>query len=176
MKLIQLALLTALPAFAGTCGIERQAVKVLSDSAAKSIGYHPVPATILSLSSIAAPVKPVGRVKPTEFQVFLVEATITGFKLEGDQDFHVVISDGQNTMIIEFPDPSCIPDSSPIKAKAIAARAKFIAHFGLPTPKMKRVKAKVRVTGVFFYDRIHGQTGVAPNGCELHPCLSIDFI
>jgi hypothetical protein len=27
------------------------------------------------------------------------------------------------------------------------------------------------VTGVGFFDVIHGQTGVAPNGIELHPVL-----
>jgi len=27
------------------------------------------------------------------------------------------------------------------------------------------------VTGVGFWDEIHGQTGVAPNGIELHPVL-----
>jgi hypothetical protein len=31
------------------------------------------------------------------------------------------------------------------------------------------------VTGVGFFDRIHGQTGVAPNGIELHPVLDIQF-
>jgi hypothetical protein len=30
----------------------------------------------------------------------------------------------------------------------------------------------VRLTGVGFWDEIHGQTGVAPNGIELHPVLS----
>jgi hypothetical protein len=31
------------------------------------------------------------------------------------------------------------------------------------------------MTGVGFFDRIHGQTGVAPNGIELHPVLDIQF-
>jgi hypothetical protein len=31
------------------------------------------------------------------------------------------------------------------------------------------------VTGVGFFDFIHGQTGVAPNGIELHPILNIAF-
>ena len=28
------------------------------------------------------------------------------------------------------------------------------------------------ITGVGFFDVIHGQTGVAPNGIELHPALT----
>ena len=33
----------------------------------------------------------------------------------------------------------------------------------------------VTVTGVGFFDVLHGQEGVAPNGIELHPILMIDF-
>jgi len=28
------------------------------------------------------------------------------------------------------------------------------------------------VTGVLFFDKLHGQLGVAPNGVELHPVIS----
>ncbi len=31
------------------------------------------------------------------------------------------------------------------------------------------------VTGVGFFDLLHGQTGVAPNGVELHPLLNVQF-
>lgn len=33
--------------------------------------------------------------------------------------------------------------------------------------------AVIQVSGVGFFDELHGQTGVAPNGIELHPVLSI---
>jgi hypothetical protein len=33
----------------------------------------------------------------------------------------------------------------------------------------------VQIKGVGFFDFIHGQTGVAPNGVELHPILDITF-
>jgi hypothetical protein len=33
----------------------------------------------------------------------------------------------------------------------------------------------VTVTGVAFFDTLHGQEGVAPNGIELHPVLEIAF-
>ena len=32
-----------------------------------------------------------------------------------------------------------------------------------------RICSRARVTGVAFFDFLHGQTGVAPNGIELHP-------
>jgi hypothetical protein len=34
-----------------------------------------------------------------------------------------------------------------------------------------RVCARARIVGVAFFDFLHGQTGVAPNGIELHPVL-----
>jgi hypothetical protein len=35
---------------------------------------------------------------------------------------------------------------------------------------------KARLTGVGFFDRVHGQNGGAPNGIELHPILCIEFL
>ena len=29
------------------------------------------------------------------------------------------------------------------------------------------------ITGVAFYDKVHGQLGAAPNAVEIHPILSI---
>jgi hypothetical protein len=37
--------------------------------------------------------------------------------------------------------------------------------------KVARVCARARVVGVAFFDFLHGQTGVARNGIELHPVL-----
>ena len=33
---------------------------------------------------------------------------------------------------------------------------------------------RATITGVGFFDSIHGQTGVAPNGIELHTDLSFE--
>jgi hypothetical protein len=40
----------------------------------------------------------------------------------------------------------------------------------------KNLGERVRVTGIGFFDFIHGQAGVAPNGIELHPVLGITFL
>jgi hypothetical protein len=34
---------------------------------------------------------------------------------------------------------------------------------------------RVRIAGVGFFDRNHGQYGPAPNFIELHPVLAIEF-
>ena len=67
---------------------------------------------------------------------------------------------GQQTMIAEAPSSLCT-------AGATAYRRKQMRD----TRSVARVCARARVTGVAFFDFLHGQTGVAPNGIELHPIL-----
>jgi hypothetical protein len=40
--------------------------------------------------------------------------------------------------------------------------------------RVARLCRRARLGGVAFFDYLHGQTGVAPNGIELHPIL--DFV
>lgn len=37
----------------------------------------------------------------------------------------------------------------------------------------QNVCQRVTVTGVLLFDKLHGQRGVAPNGVEMHPLLSL---
>jgi hypothetical protein len=41
--------------------------------------------------------------------------------------------------------------------------------------KRKAADERGSIVGVGFFDVIHGQRGVAPNGIELHPVLGICF-
>jgi hypothetical protein len=74
-------------------------------------------------------------------------------------------------MIAEIPSPSCI-GSSPFLPSIRYVRSKFTTAYH-PTDFWKRPNVTVQVTGVGFFDFIHGQSGVAPNGIELHPVLAI---
>jgi hypothetical protein len=47
----------------------------------------------------------------------------------------------------------------------------------MPTFKTKVPATPVRITGVGFFDKVHGQMGVALlNGIELHPVLKIEWL
>jgi hypothetical protein len=35
---------------------------------------------------------------------------------------------------------------------------------------------RLRFTGIIFFDMLHGQVGVAPNGAELHPILKVEAL
>lgn len=160
----------------GSCGRERWAVKTLTDPGAKSINLTPVPSTITALGSVPPP--PAARDlprQPQERNVYRVQGTIVAFKQEADSDIHLAIADPapgpHPTMIAEFPAAYC--DTAAVDEAAIdKARSDFVAAYGQPSSKFRTPTGCVTLTGVFFFDRIHGQFGVAPNGAELHPVLA----
>jgi hypothetical protein len=62
--------------------------------------------------------------------------------------------------------PVTAPVAPPVPGPDTTSQATF---------KTKIRSQRVTVIGVGFFDRLHGQTGVAPNGIELHPILSLTF-
>ena len=170
-----LALPTQLP---GQCGVERWSVKTGTDPDAGKVNLNSsTNTTIASMRAIPAP-SPIpsnNRVAPTETTVWVINATLTVFKLENDSDYHLVISDASgNTMITEIPSPSCVGSTSPFLSAIQNARAKFDAQF-TATTSFQTANIPVQIIGVGMFDFLHGQTGVAPNGIELHPVLDIIF-
>jgi hypothetical protein len=157
------------------CGRERWAVKTLTDADASKVDFTPVQSTITALGSAAAPKSdPDLPRQPQEQNVYQVTGTIVGYKLEDDSDIHLAIADLKPpfaTMIVEFPNAGCVHGA--VHEQDIdAARAAFLsAGYPQPTRRYQTPKGCVSITGVFFFDRVHGQLGVAPNGAELHPVL-----
>ena len=157
------------------CGVERWSVKTGMDSDARKVNPKAiVQTTIFHLRSLTPPsVLPSrNRVRPVETAVFSVTAKLLRVKQEADSDYHLVLSDtGGRTMIAEIPSPSCVA-SSPFLPSIRYVRSKFTAAYH-PTDLWSRPNVSVQVTGVGFFDYLHGQSGVAPNGIELHPVLAI---
>src|SRR5256885_15592716 len=83
--------------------------------------------------------------------------------------------DNGNLRVKKRPCPCCVAVNSPFTAGIANARQEFDAHF-TATTSFTAVSVPVQMTGVGFFDFIHGQTGVAPNGIELHPILDIRFL
>jgi hypothetical protein len=172
-------------------GVERWAVKTGTDPEAANVSLTPVTGSIAMLVALTPPPDPdtvPDRVDPTELTVFEFDTTLIAYKLEQDGDYHLVLSDGANTMIAEIPDPDFCQSSIWLPA-ITSARDAFNAQFGNQVtalkalaetltegvPMITKVSVPVTVQGVGFFDRLHGQTGVAPNGCEVHPILNIIF-
>jgi hypothetical protein len=180
---VALTLVLAAPVSALSCGVERVAVKNLADAQAADAFNSPVKQ--MTVSDLAAmPLRPKGVLLKHDSQRFpeelfriRVDALMVGYKLETDGDYHIVIADPDNlrvTMIAEIPSPVCV--TLDLFKETLLLRAQFDADFGKPTSKFKRLPQRVPVTveGILFRDFLHGQTGVAPSGTEIHPVLALD--
>jgi hypothetical protein len=103
-----------------------------------------------------------------------------GFKAEDDGDFHIVLADLERpnlNMIVEIPDPACDGACASAQERdVVRARESFTKAFGEPVKRFQLVSHTVIVTvvGVGFFDFKHKQTGLAPNGIELHPLIGFE--
>jgi hypothetical protein len=169
------------PTAALSCGTERWKVKTLADADAGKLVHQALTAKISDLAAIAAPVRAILNAHedsrlPAELHTYRVQGYLVGFKRETDEDFHIVLADLEKptaTLIVEMPAPSCVPAN--FRHDADVLRTQFEARFGKATAKFKNVRThhiKVEFIGAGFFDFIHGQTGVAKNGFELHPVFA----
>lgn len=177
--MLRLTLIVAIAALSSTaradrCGEERQAVKIGTDAGSAAVDDQPADTTIQRLVALPRPrrVPPDARVPGSaELRIWRVTATITAYKLESDGDLHVVLSDGTRTMIAEFPAASCV-EASRWRSEINAARISAMRRLR-PSVGVKHAHLRATLTGVGFFDVLHGQLGVAPNGIELHPVVGI---
>jgi hypothetical protein len=163
---------------AQSCGVERWSVKTGTDADVGLINLSSsTPNTIVTMRGWTAP-SPIpanNRVSPFETTVWVLNATLTQYKLENDSDYHLILSDASgNTLIAEIPLPACVGSGSPLLSGITNARAQFNAMF-TPTTSFQTANIPVQVTGIGMFDFLHGQTGVAPNGIEIHPVLDVIF-
>jgi len=180
------------------CGDERWPVKVVQDDHAKYFFKNqdidsgklvkPVKTSISVLSNKAWPFTWATNKFPqkwtytmrngkAEFTLWVLTAYLQLKKNEADEDYHLVLKSGKKTMIAEIPGEGCVADTpEPIKSMIIKARQDFTDWYAAQ-PNKKHLNAKVRVTGMGFFDRVHGGTGqVLKNGIELHPVIKIEFL
>jgi hypothetical protein len=165
-------------ALAGTpCGKWRWPVKTLSDRDRREVDFRTREIRVKTLRSLDPPGslsadRP--RIGQIERRTYAVNAQVVAARIMEDSDIHMVIAirgDRRKTMIVEFPHPDCV-DSPFKRAEIRSARRRAFDECGtLSSSKFIDLEGRVRVRGVGFWDDVHGQTGVAPNGIELHPVL-----
>jgi hypothetical protein len=89
------------------CGIERWAVKTLTDPRASLVKQTPKTSSVAALTRLPAPVavRHRTRIAGVETTVYRLRVKLVEMKLEADDDVHLVVAGpatGQ-TMIVEFP-------------------------------------------------------------------------
>ncbi|MDQ1636728.1 MAG: hypothetical protein QOF62_67 [Pyrinomonadaceae bacterium] len=160
-----------------TCGVERWSVKVGTDPDAGLCDLtKATPVTVSTMRGWPAPssIPLNSRVAPYETTAWVINGTLINYKKEDDVDYHIVVQDGSgNTVITEVPCPCCAI-GSPFQPRIDGARTAFDNRLTAQT-FFQNPSIPVRITGIGFFDFIHGQTGVAPNGIELHAILDISF-
>lgn len=159
------------------CPVERGAIKSGTDPGAHSVNVALVRSTTVSQMRQWPRPNPApgsNRVAPYETSVWSVDAELTGYKLEEDSDYHLVLKDSSGrSMIVEIPSPNCAIGSA-FQTGIENARREFDSQFSADMG-FTATSVPVHVSGVGFFDYLHGQHGVAPNGVELHPVLDITF-
>jgi hypothetical protein len=161
-----------------TCGVERWAVKTLSDSRENRVNFTAKRTSVKALRLKPRPTVGTNtpRIDGVETTTYRVRAKLIEFKREDDRDIHLVIAWPKNkakTMIVEFPDTTC-PGArvSPKKSAMKSARKALVAACGSPSSSsFTHLHGAATIKGVGFFDIKHGQTGIAPNAIELHPVL-----
>lgn len=121
-----------------SCGVERWAVKTLSDRDAARVRFRPRNTTVTALRGLRAPARlPKTRISPVEFRTYRLTALLVEAKREEDRDIHLVIADPSHrtrTMIVELPDVACRGPAGSIKrAQMQSARRRFEDACGVPS-------------------------------------------
>ncbi len=161
-----------------SCGVERWSVKTLTDKDAAAVKTKAKTTSVRTLRRLRPPpdLRHRGRIPGVETTTYRVRAVLVEMKIEDDGDVHLVIAQPGATgltLIVEFPAYSCTQGAAASARKRMrSARTALVKACGAPsTSSFTHLRGAATITGVGFFDVIHGQTGVAPNGIELHPVL-----
>ena len=160
-------------------GVARVVMKPLEGTDADR---NRVSSTVVSTTVAALRTKPKpstyprnNRVTTTEFHIWALTAYLTQYRQESDGGIHLAIKDSAGRrMIAELPYGSCVPSTSRWRAANLSARSAFGHTYAVST-SWHYVRRLMDLRGVGFMDTVHGQTGVAPNGVELHPVIYVRF-
>jgi hypothetical protein len=159
------------------CGAELWSLKTLSDPQKALVRLRPTSTTVAAINdrSIMPNPTPTTRNTPYEQRVWRVRAQIVEFKLEADDDIHLVLFERGSYMIAEMPSASCLVGTRDRRA-IVAARNLFIRRCGAPNESWQSLGTVAYISGVGFWDFPHGQTGAAPDYAELHPVTGLRLI
>lgn len=155
------------------CGVQRWPVKIWSDRDSAKVDTVPIPITIAELVRVPRPTGALlnsNRVGDVELKTFVVRGRyMAAIPQDDDSDIHLVLRDLQvrnATIVTEIPHPGCT-------ANERLARLYEEARKALRTVPRDGI---VEVVGIGFFDTLHGQRGMQPNGLEIHPVLRLTVI
>jgi Secretion system C-terminal sorting domain len=167
-----------------SCGTERWAVKTCYDADTVNINFNLiVPSSVAYQRGLPTPTLPPQGDNTTrlasEDTVYSLDCNLIETKVESDSDYHVVIStlgNASETMDAEVVNPGCPNIANTSRYKALSTLFTWYRNWvGIPG-SYKPINVPVHIVGVGFYDFLHGSTGAAPQGREIHPVLSMTIL
>ena len=166
---------------AQNCGTERWNIKTLSDKDTIKINFNEIiPSTVHEQVSLEKPHEKITSRLDSETKVYSIKCFIVGYKKENnDKDIHIIIEDidTDETMVAEIPSSECFEIQKTSRYLLFKQLQEwFTNNIGQPSSSKFTYLEKhipVTITGVGFFDFMHGQKGMAENGREIHPVLSI---
>ena len=163
-----------------TCGVERWAVKTLIDPDTTHINFNNViPSTIQYQRSLTKPVTLPDTRLDVEDTVYSIECIMYKYKLEDDNDIHIVIhavGDTSQTMVAEMLNAQCPGVAATSRYTQLNNLRTWFNNTYHPTTSFTTANVRIRISGVGFFDFLHGQTGIPPNGREIHPILTFVLV
>jgi len=159
--------------------------KLLLDSAGlNAVNATAVSSTVSALDTILRPAEWQRKNRRAEQEKIkvTVDAWLVARGNEDDGDYHLVLQslDGKETLIAEIPDPgdANLKGYGFLKHSYKQSRHFIDSAIGIPPRRITnlRMKRKVEVTGMLFFDKVSHGNGHAPNGIEIHPVLEIQSL
>ena len=160
---------------------KRWSIKTLSDKDTSLINFkNVINSSVHELTNVKRPAGKFTKRVATETIVYSLDCYVVGFRKETDKDIHVIIKDLKTgeTMIAEIVSPKVPAVKHTSRHKQYKKLRKwFVDNIGNPTYTFKILKNPklVTISGVGFWDAEHDQRGMASNGREIHPVLSMKF-
>ena len=162
------------------CGKERREVKALLDKEAAKIKWTSKRTSVKAMSKLVQVFPKDKKFDKKirygfEYNVYELKCRIREFRKEDDGDYHLVLVDLNDTTITivgEIINPEC-PDLA--NSQYLGAFKNTREEFELfKLPKNKVMQGVYTITGVCFFDFVHGQLGISANGVEVHPIMDIE--
>jgi hypothetical protein len=118
-----------------------------------------------------------GRAEGVERTIYELEAAILASRRERQTGAFTLKLQGETgqTMPAECVDPELV-DQESRWATQIAEVYNEVAEVLKPGPTWAGESRRARLTGIGFFNRLHGKTGEAPNGVQLTPVIRIEWL
>ena len=158
---------------------KRWSVKTLTDIDTSHINFKKIVNTsVHEQVNLKRPDQVFNKRNTSETTVYSMDCYIVGFKDQKDTDIHVILKDTKTseTMVAEIISPKDDNVKKTSRHKQLKKLRKyFVKNIGKPKQSFTMFKDPklVTITGMGFWDSEHGQKGMAANGREIHPVLSI---